>query len=304
MAPNNADQPKYDRADIEAVQENPAVVIAAQLRRAKDELMSEMKSSGVEYEERMERLAKVEPPRPHKDWLYGDFNNFRIEHPWVGGDTVKPKSVVRDLFERAMTFGEYVQFYGLSQPEGARLRHLSDVYTRLTQNVPAGAGSDELDESVHWLGALVRQVDSSLLDEWERLQNPDGPEPQAVRPVAEPAETDITTDARAFRPMLRNEAVGWVEHRARRRRPPTTSDELDVEASMAAYWAEYDSIETDGDARHASRFEFDPATGDVRQTLHDPDGNDEWRLIGEVDLAATRAEDRLVASLVRVESPQ
>jgi hypothetical protein len=69
---------------IEAVQENPSVVIAAQLRRAKDEAMAEMKSSGVEYEERMARLAKVEPPRPMKDWMYGDFNEFRTRHPWVG----------------------------------------------------------------------------------------------------------------------------------------------------------------------------------------------------------------------------
>ncbi len=124
---------------IEAVQESPAVVINAQLRRAKDELMSEMKSAGVEYEERMERLAKVEPPRPLKEWMYADFNNFRMKHPWVGGNTVKPKSIVRDLFERAMTFGEYVQFYGLKQSEGALLRYLSDVYKGLIQNVPVEA---------------------------------------------------------------------------------------------------------------------------------------------------------------------
>ena len=205
---------------IEAVQESPAVVINAQLRRAKDELMSEMKSAGVEYEERMERLSKVEPPRPLKEWMYADFNNFRMKHPWVGGDTVKPKSVVRDLFERAMTFGEYVQFYGLKQSEGALLRYLSDVYKGLMQNVPAEAGSDELDEIVHWLGSLVRQVDSSLLDEWERLQNPDDEADAgsgAVRPG--PSEVDITTDQRAFTTMVRNEAFRWVEQLSRRRRP-------------------------------------------------------------------------------------
>jgi len=287
---------------IEAVQENPAVVIAAQLRRAKDELMSEMKSSGVEYEERMERLAKVEPPRPLKDWMYGDFNNFRAKHPWVGGDTVKPKSVVRDLFERAMTFGEYIQFYGLRQSEGAVLRYLSDVYKGLTQNVPAEAGSEELDEIVHWLGILVRQVDSSLIDEWERLQNPDD-DSTPVRPVAGQTETDITTDARAFRTMVRNEAFGWVEALARHRRPANAVEGLAIEASMADYWAEYDSIETDGDARHASRFAFDPDTGQIIQTVHDPDANDEWRLVGEVDLVASRAEDRLVATMIRIEAP-
>ena len=287
---------------VEAVQESPAVVIAAQLRRAKDELMSEMKSSGVEYEERMERLAKVEPPRPMKDWMYADFNEFRRHHPWVGGDTVKPKSVVRDLFERAMTFGEYIDFYGLKNSEGAVLRYLSDVYKGLIQNVPVEAGSDELDEVVHWLGALVRQVDSSLLDEWERLQNPDRPDPTAIRPgdPVDAAPTTITSDARAFRTMVRNEAFRWVEHLARRRRPANAEAELDVAASMSAYWDEYDGIDIGGDARHASRFDFDPVTGRIEQTLHDPDGNDDWRLIGHVDLDASRAEDRLVAALVEI----
>ncbi|MDW3213466.1 MAG: DUF3516 domain-containing protein [Ilumatobacteraceae bacterium] len=287
---------------IEAVQENPAVVIAAQLRKAKDALMSEMKSSGVEYEERMERLSKVEPPRPLKDWIYGDFNEFRRHHPWVGGDTVKPKSVVRDLFERAMTFGEYIDHYGLKNSEGVVLRYISDVYKGLMQNVPAEAGSEELDEIIHWLGALVRQVDSSLLDEWERLQHPDDDAGAAVRPGATGDEgpVTITSDARAFRTMVRNEAFRWVEHLARRRRPPVTDPDLDVAAAMEPYWAEHEHIDIGGDARHASRFAFDLSTGRVEQTLHDPDGNDDWRAIGLVDLEASRADDRLVASLTDI----
>jgi hypothetical protein len=287
---------------IEAVQENPAVVIAAQLRKAKDALMSEMKSSGVEYEERMERLSKVEPPRPLKDWIYGDFNEFRRHHPWVGGDTVKPKSVVRDLFERAMTFGEYIDHYGLKNSEGVVLRYVSDVYKGLMQNVPADAGSDELDEIIHWLGALVRQVDSSLLDEWERLQHPDDESVVAVRPgaIGDDGPSTITSDARAFRTMVRNEAFRWVEHLARRRRPPNADPDLDVAAALEPYWAEHDHIEIDGDARHADRFTFDAATGRVEQTVHDPDGNDDWRLVGRVDLEASRAEDRLVASLLEI----
>ena len=166
-----------------------------------------------------------------KDWIYGDFNNFRTHHPWVGGDTVKPKSVARDLFERSMTFGEFIDFYGLKHSEGAVLRYLSDVYKGLLQNVPVEAGSDELDEIVHWLGTLVRSVDSSLLDEWERLQHP---EPlDAVRPDRPPVETDITTDARAFRTMVRNLAFSWIEQVARRRRPEAAVDDLDVKTDLA-----------------------------------------------------------------------
>jgi hypothetical protein len=281
------------------VQENPAVVIAAQLRRAKDEAMAEMKAAGVEYEERMARLAKVGPPRPMKDWMYGDFNEFRTRHPWVGGNTVKPKSIARDLFERAMTFGEYVDFYQLKHSEGAVLRYLSDVYKGLVQNVPMDVGSDELDEIVHWLGALVRSVDSSLLDEWERLRDPDPSVPTvAVRPGVDP--DDITSDARMFRTMVRNLAFGWVEQLARRRLPVETADDVDVLDELAAYWQEYDSILTDGDARHASRFAFDAATGAIVQTIHDPEGNDEWRILGAVDLPTTRTEGRLVAKLLGI----
>ena len=282
---------------VEAVQEQPQVVIAAQLRRAKDEAMAEMKAAGVEYEERMARLAKVEPPRPMKDWMYGDFNEFRTRHPWVGGDTVKPKSVARDLFERSMTFGEYVDFYGLKQSEGALLRYLSDVYKGLVQNVPVDARNDELDEIVHWLGSLVRSVDSSLLDEWERLRNPD-PDVAVVtvRPGADP--DDITSDARMFRTMVRNRAFGWIEQLARRQLPADTADGVDVLEDLAAYWREHDRILTDPDARNASRFAYDATTGAIVQTVHDPDGHDEWRLLGQVDLPATRAEGRLVATLL------
>ncbi|MCP5034067.1 MAG: DUF3516 domain-containing protein, partial [Actinomycetia bacterium] len=121
---------------IESVLENPGVIIAAQLDKAKGALIAELKSQGVEYEERMERLAEVEPPRPNKEWLYQSFDAFRIDHPWVGGDNVAPKSIVRDLYERAMTFREYVQHYGLKRSEGVVLRYLSDAYKGLIQNVP------------------------------------------------------------------------------------------------------------------------------------------------------------------------
>ena len=291
----------------EAVQESPGVVINAQLRKAKDEVMAEMKSSGVEYEERMERLAKVEPPRPMKDWVYADFNEFRARHPWVGGNTVKPKSIARDMFERSMTFGEYTGHYGLKQSEGVLLRYLSDVYKGITQNVPADAMNGELDEIAHWLGTLVRQVDSSLLDEWERLQNPDEhvAGDGAVRPPtgekAQSGEVTITSDRRAFNTMVRNAAFRWIEQLARRQRPAGSIEGLNARELMESYWQEYDAIEIDGDARHSSRFQLDWASGAVSQTIHDPEGHDEWRVLGEVDLAASRDEDRLVIALTGIE---
>ncbi len=177
---------------IEAIQESPGVIMAAQMEQAKSALMAEMKAAGVEYEERMERLSQVEPPKPNKDWMYGNFNEFRAKHPWVGGDTVRPKSIVRDLWERVMTFTEYVNHYGLKRSEGVLLRYLSDVYKGLRQNVPAEALTDEIDDLIEWLGAVVRQVDSSLIDEWERLLDPTDDEPLGSRGTG-PGRTERTS---------------------------------------------------------------------------------------------------------------
>ncbi len=203
---------------IEAVQENPGVILAAQTKRAKDDLMAEMKSSGVEYEERMERLSQVEHPKPNRDWIYGNFDEFRARHPWVGSDNVAPKSVVREMYERAMTFGEYVQDYGLKRSEGVVLRYLSDVYKGLQQNVPEDLRTPELDDVIVWLGALIRQVDSSLIDEWERLLHPDeASSVDDLRPTLPTGERSIVDDHRAFRVMVRNKMFDWVQKLARRR---------------------------------------------------------------------------------------
>jgi superfamily II RNA helicase len=173
---------------VESVQENPGVILAAQTKRAKDELMADMKSSGVEYEERMERLSQVEHPKPNADWIYANFNEFRARHPWVGSDTVAPKAIVREMYERAMTFGEYVSDYGLKRSEGVVLRYLSDVYKGLVQNVPEELATPELGDVVAWLGAVVRQVDSSLIDEWERLLHPEEAGAFDRRAAADPAD--------------------------------------------------------------------------------------------------------------------
>ena len=199
---------------IEAVQENPGVIVAAQVNEAKSSLMAEMKAAYVEYEERMERLAQVEAPKPNKDWTYSSFNRFRMRHPWVGGDTVKPKSIVRELYERSMTFGEYVSHYGLKRSEGAVLRYLSDVYKGLIQNVAEELRTEEIEDLTAWLGAVVRQVDSSLIDEWERLVDPS--DEAADAPVRSNAAMTVMDDERAFRVMVRNAIFEWAQRLARR----------------------------------------------------------------------------------------
>ncbi len=296
---------------IESVQENPGVVLAAQVKRAKDELMAEMKSSGVEYEERMERLAQVEYPKPNAAWIYGNFNEFRTRHPWVGGDTVAPKAIVREMYERAMTFGEYVNDYGLKRSEGVVLRYLSDVYKGLAQNVPEELATPELGDIVAWLGAVVRHVDSSLIDEWERLLHPDELDSvEDLRPALPTGERSIVDDDRAFRVMVRNRAFDWVQRLARRNgydeivadaadRDRWQSGE-DVIVAMAAYRDEFGDVLDDPTARSGELFHYDRSTGRVTQILHDPEDSNEWRIEAIVDLDASRDDDRVVLRLVEL----
>ena len=156
-----------------------------------------MKADGVEYEERMELLDGVTYPKPLADTLDAAYDIYRRGHPWVLDYSLSPKSVVRDMYERALTFPEYVAFYGLSRSEGLVLRYLADAFKALRQTVPDEAKTEELTDLIEWLGEVVRQVDSSLLDEWERLRNP------AAGP-GERAETGrrVTSNIRAFRVLV------------------------------------------------------------------------------------------------------
>jgi superfamily II RNA helicase len=292
---------------IEAVQENPGVVIAAQVNEAKSALMAEMKSSGVEYEERMERLAHVENPKPNKDWIYSSFNRFRAHHPWVGGDTVKPKSVARDLYERSMTFGDYINHYALKRSEGAVLRYLSDVYKGLRQNVAEEFRTDEIDDLTAWLGALVRQVDSSLIDEWERLIAPGDDVAVPVRPTT---PSTIVDDHRAFRVMVRNQIFEWTQRLSRRQGydallidavdPERFRSIEDVVEVMRPYWERFGEIGLGPDARSPSRFVYDQTTHRVMQVLLDPDESNEWRIEATVNVAESIEQGRAVLRLVDI----
>src|SRR6201995_762371 len=128
---------------IESTLENPRQVLSAQQFRARGEAVAQMKADGVGYEERLELLDDVTYPKPLEDLLDGAYEIYRRGHPWVADYEVRPKSVVRDMYERALTFAEYVAFYGLSRSEGLVLRYLADAYKALRQTVPDEAKTDE-----------------------------------------------------------------------------------------------------------------------------------------------------------------
>ena len=288
---------------IEAVVESPRVVLAAQLDLVRTEELAELKRRGVEYDERMDELAKLEHPKPLKDYLYATFDVFRAHHPWVESDNVAPKSITRDLFERAMTFREYVQHYGLKRSEGVLLRYLTDTYKAMRQTIPDAHRTDDVVDITEWLGELVRQVDSSLIDEWEKLQHPDEIDLDA-EPAA-PERRDVTSNARAFRVMVRNELFRWVELLAHQRYdrlgelPTVSGDRVDVDwfsEALAPYWERHDAIVLDGDARGPDRFELDES-GRARQTISDPEGWNEWVVTAQVDWDASREAGHAVVLL-------
>jgi superfamily II RNA helicase len=288
---------------IESTLDDPRQVLSAQQFRARGEAVAAMKAEGIEYETRLELLDDVTYPKPLEDLLEAAYEIYRRGHPWVGDYPVSPKSVGRDLSERAMTFGEYVQFYGLSRSEGLVLRYLADAYKALRQTVPGEAKSEELSDLIEWLGELVRQVDSSLIDEWERLTHPDPDSPE-IR--AEPKS--LTSNTRAFRVMVRNALFRRVMLAVLRRHDEL--GELDGpdgwtahawEEALDGYYELYDEIGTGPDARGPAMLIIDEAAGPrqwtVRQIFDDPAGDHDWGISATVDLAAS---DEAGAAVIHV----
>ena len=290
---------------VESVLENPSVVLARQRDKARDELFAELKREGVDYEERLARLDEVEWPKPLKEFLYTTFDAWAVHHPWLGQENLRPKSIVRDLYERAMTFREYVNYYGIKGSEGVLLRYLTDAFKGLQKTVPDSLWTSELEDVFEWLGALVRQVDSSLLDEWERLQNP-AQLNEEIRPQA----VDITTQTRAFQVMIRNATFRWIQLLSRadytglaQEAEGDLSDPERIKEVVSAYWEDFNEVTTDAEAR-SSRWLVETARDQtqviVEQIVCDPEGFNEWRLRGVVELEASREAGEAVAKLTDI----
>jgi superfamily II RNA helicase len=285
---------------IEATLEKPRQILSAQEKKARGEAVAAMKADGIEYDQRMALLDEVTYPRPLAELLEAAFETYRHGAPWLGDFELAPKSVIRDMYERAMNFAEFVQFYGLARSEGIVLRYLTDGYKALRQTVPADALREDLADIIAWLGELVRQVDSSLLDEWEELAAGKGAADLAAEHAAESVLTKeppkLTDNIRAFRVMVRNELFRRVELFADEQEEELGA--LDAEAgwdadrwadAMDAYFEEYDDIGTGPDARGPALLiiEEQQAVWKLRQIFDDPAGNRDGGISAEVDLAAS-----------------
>jgi superfamily II RNA helicase len=288
---------------IEATLEKPRQILSAQLKRARADAVAAMKADGLEYTERMAVLDTVTYAEPLKELLEAAFDEYRKHAPWVGDFELAPKSIVRDMYERAMDFGEFVQFYSLARSEGIVLRYLTDAYKALSQTVPQDALREDLEDLIAWLGELVRQVDSSLLDEWEELTSGHELHPHDAPPPPPPA---LTSNRRAFRVMVRNELFRRVELFADEDSAALAA--LDQESgfgvdawedALDAYFDEHEDIGTGPAARGPQLLIIDeqPRVWHVRQIFDDPAGNHDWGFSGDVDLAAS---DEAGSAVIRV----
>jgi len=289
---------------VESTLDDPRAVLSQQEFLARGEAVAEMKREGIEYDERMELLEQITYPKPLEELLAAAFDTYSAAQPWIRDFELHPKAVVRDMYERAMSFGEYVAYYKIARSEGVVLRYLSDAYRAASQTIPEDLKNEDLRDLIEWLGELVRQVDSSLLDEWEELRA--GTDNGMVdldalkaaehleEPIVPPAPKRLTSNVRAFRILVRNELFRRVQLAAR--------EDVDALAALDpafgedgwndaldAYFAEHDDILTGSDARSSKLLLLTEggASWTARQIIDDPAGDHDWGISATIDLAAS-----------------
>ncbi len=296
---------------LESILESPDSVLYAQLDKLKGEKVRELKAQGVEYEQRMEELEKLTWPKPNAEFIYGTFDEFAARHPWVSHENVRPKSVARELFEKCMTFGEYVREYGLMRTEGVLLRYLSDAYKTLAQNVPEAARTEQLEDIGAFLLTTLKHTDSSLLEEWEAMRY--GRELGLVTPPGEEKprpRKDLAKDPKALAARVRAELHQVVRLLAKKEHGELSellgAEAWPVEAldrAMAPYWAEHPSLDTTPRARQPVLTQLTP-DGErrwiVRHNLLDERGEQDWFVEGLVDLVGREDVDGVLVAVRHV----
>jgi hypothetical protein len=305
---------------VESILENPELILRRQLDKIKGEAVAQMKADGLDYDQRMEKLEKLEYPKPQRDFIYGTFNAFADRHPWVGEEDIRPKSIAREMFEGFRSFSEYVQEYDLDRAEGLLLRHLNSAYKVLSQTVPDSVKTDMVLEMELYLRDMLRGIDSSLLDEWEKMRDGNY-RPSAggeeVRPPKPEEPPDVTRDTKAFTAAIRTRVFAFLRAwsigndeaaLAAIDSPNDANDDQWTAARLRvareAYRVEHASLRLDPEARNLRHTYVKPsddgATWRVQQMLIDPDAHNDWVMELDIDLAASRETSAPVIKLVRL----
>jgi superfamily II RNA helicase len=292
----------------ESIVEDPDQILRRQTDKLRGEKLAELRAAGVPYEERMEKLEEIEHPKPLREFLYDTFNAFAAAHPWIDRENVRPKSIAREMYERYLSFADYVREYGLERSEGLLLRHLSQVWKVLSQTVPESFKTEPVVEMEIYLRELIRGIDSSLLEEWERLRDPDYvvADEGADKP-ARPASYDLTRDRPAFLRLVRNALHGFLQDVAARDWEAAAlrvqaSGEADpalarrIEDAFRPYFDARMRFRLDPEGRAAKHTHIDEAEAGqwtVAQVLVDADELNDWEAVFSVSLHESRALDRV-----------
>ncbi len=328
------DSPEYALDVItlcESILENPEAILRIQLSKARDARMNELKAQSMEYNQRLEELEKVEYPKPLRDFIYDTFNAFADVHPWVD-ENIEPKSIVREMFENFSTFSGYVKQYNLQRMEAILLRHLNGVYKVLSQTVPDGYKNEELLEMQDYLGDMIRRVDSSLLEEWEKMAHPEDYQKRLEAGTAEDeaekafgadkAAADITYDKKRFLSMVRQRIFQIMMSLSKQ----DFSDVLDSLADdlaegelladaegtpwtekrlleiMAAYTAEHHKFRMDVEGRALAHtiVTYDKNVMHIQQMLQDEEDFNDWSIDFTVNLDESREAGMPLLKLARI----
>ncbi|MBM6942742.1 DEAD/DEAH box helicase [Collinsella intestinalis] len=293
---------------VEATLEDPKQVLRAQERAARDAAMAAMKAEGVDYEERLERIAEVSYPKPLEDLLAAAFAQYCQKVPWANDYELSPKSVLRDMLETASDFKGYIQRYKIARSEGILLRYLAEAFRALDRTVPTSKRTPELEEVISWLGFMVRSIDSSLVDEWAAAGDP------AALDAAPPTAADqVVADRRGVTLLVRNALFQRVRLAARGHvRELGELDEawgmgeMRWQRALDSYHAAHEEILTDADARSTAFLTIDETDEQaehiwhVHQIFSDDAGDRDFGIMADVDLDATQEEGAAVFTNYRV----
>jgi hypothetical protein len=322
LDPNSLDFAVDSLTLVESIIENPDVILRRQLDKISTLKMAEMKAEGIEFDQRIEELQKLEYPKPNRDFIYDTFNQFAARHPWVGGENIRPKSIAREMYETFQSFDDYVKEYGLQRSEGILLRYLSDVYKVLFQTVPETSKTEDLNLIIDYIGSSIRGIDSSLVDEWEKIRHGS----LHLKLMTETSTSnieeayDITRNQKEFTIKIRNEVFRLVKLFAAKNyegaaaalyswdkecsADSVKSLEKSLESDWQSYFEDHPDILTDRLARSPQYFQIaevkDHSGWQITQTILDSDEGNDWEIVFFVDRQQSKEAESVALSLLRV----
>ena len=237
---------------VESVLDDPRQVLHAQQNAARAAEIARLKAEGVPYEERIERLDSITWPKPLAELLDASFATYRQHHPWVTGRAVPEVDPARDAREwRQLRHVRPALPARAQRGTGAALPHRRVADARplaARRRLHAGAGGRR---------RVARRADpghrchaARRVDPASPVAGPRPPGPRGARQAARPGRR-----LRGAPPCARRRSAGsscWPPAPTRALAERSGWNEERLAEAMAPYWAEYDGIGIDADARSAA----------------------------------------------------